>query len=340
MGTFLFTNQTLASNLASKPNVFHELSGHLNSETTWQTVLDYLTLSGSDGPGWTKEFTDGDAKAVYRPPEGVRPFIRFEWSADGNSRTIGMRLFESMSDVDTGVNQTPSSGQRSVYGLRNRRANETGATDWFLLADERGFIGGSIVNRDQANHEFKFGCWAATETVGADSADDYNFLIICTDNVSTVNGAPQHYPIPNYREFSSWSFILRDHKNEGASRQVWFQIAPYFDPLTGGWNTTLAGQQFGLKYPDPATGKLVMGNVSAMSFIEGESHKAWRGYVPGLFAHAHVYNVSMGLVADNRITLLEGADDFESRDFIVVPTFVTGNNDILESLILELSDWR
>lgn len=84
--------------------------------------------------GWEKVFTASN-KAVYRPvdPHGTRPFIRID---DSNATYARVQMFESMTDVDTGLGAAPAS-LGGYYWHRIYSGNS--ARYWLLMGDSRGF---------------------------------------------------------------------------------------------------------------------------------------------------------------------------------------------------------
>ena len=89
--------------------------------------------------GWTREFT-GVNKRVFRNESvvGTGGFFRF---ADDESSGYGdscmVMLYESMTDIDTGVAPTPFTG--SGYVHKAKVNNDTAASTWVLIGDDRAF---------------------------------------------------------------------------------------------------------------------------------------------------------------------------------------------------------
>ena len=89
--------------------------------------------------GWEKVFT-GTNKAVYRPVDSVstRPFIRVDDTAAAFAR---VQMYESMTDVDTGLGVSPALAG-GYYWHKWVSAAST-ATYWLLIGDARGFYFGN-----------------------------------------------------------------------------------------------------------------------------------------------------------------------------------------------------
>lgn len=108
------------------------------------TVLDAVLVNGYGSriaAGWAKAFS-GTNKAAYRPPaisaspsEGNRFYLRVD---DSGTTTAGVRGYESMSDVDTGSNPFPTTGQISNPGLVCQKSITADSTvrSWAAVATE------------------------------------------------------------------------------------------------------------------------------------------------------------------------------------------------------------
>lgn len=96
-------------------------------------VLDYcLPLQG-----WSKVFT-GTNKAVYRAPTGNRFYLRVDDTQGQYGRLVA---YESMTDVDTGVNAFPTDFQRvgGDYQMKSTTLGGTEARPWACVVTPRGF---------------------------------------------------------------------------------------------------------------------------------------------------------------------------------------------------------
>lgn len=92
--------------------------------------------------GWTEAFT-GTNKAVFRnsPVEGTGAYLRVDDSATvsgSDGRVALLRVFESMTDVDTGVNPAPTVAQYA-NGVNWMKSNTADAASkaWVAIANER-----------------------------------------------------------------------------------------------------------------------------------------------------------------------------------------------------------
>ncbi|MDS4057288.1 MAG: hypothetical protein RKP73_01790 [Candidatus Contendobacter sp.] len=96
------------------------------------------TITAKISPlGWEKVYS-GTNKAVYRPQDtsGTRRYYRFDDTvANVNYRLSSVIGYESMSDVDTGVNPFPAS---AWYIFKNYLPNDTNIP-WVLIGDGSAF---------------------------------------------------------------------------------------------------------------------------------------------------------------------------------------------------------
>lgn len=85
--------------------------------------------------GWEKVFSKTNV-SVYRPtdPSSTRMYYRVD---DTNALYARVQMFESMTDVDTGVGAAPLTVTGGYYW--HKRGSGTASTYWVLAGDSRGF---------------------------------------------------------------------------------------------------------------------------------------------------------------------------------------------------------
>jgi hypothetical protein len=90
------------------------------------------------GAGWSKPFSATNT-AVYRPGSGLRHYFKVV-----DTTTICARFWGhvSMSDVNTGTDQFPTSVQMSggLYWQKSTTADATNAKGWIIVADDKTMI--------------------------------------------------------------------------------------------------------------------------------------------------------------------------------------------------------
>lgn len=322
---FLFTNMTLDQNLKDLPNVFDELPGNLTNKNQWISVFDNLLLTGSNGPGWTKQFQDNDDKVVYQPADGPQFSARFEWGINDKDN-IGLRIYESMTDVDTGANETPTASQKiDTYSCIYSKFNTsiTRNLGWILIADESMFILANRYNEDHPNYDL-FVVVSAGQFSALNPAEAYNvFNGAGRDN--TFSGIR-----PNGGDIEAWH-TFRDEGNSGSSRRIYAGAIPTAKADSSYY---LCGYNGGLQFPDPATGGLVMNDIWLSS--DGDNGRTVRGKLPGFIGHLHDINVDLGLIDGLGPTLIQGTGDYEGRNIIGIKVL----NPNRDHLFISLEDWR
>jgi hypothetical protein len=112
-----------------------------NGWVEFKTALPDGPVSGSISfkmapLGWEKVFS-GTNKAVYRQidPASTRTYYRID---DANALYARVQMYESMTDVDTGVAVAPLSVAGGYYWHRRASAGAAGCY-WVLVGDSRGF---------------------------------------------------------------------------------------------------------------------------------------------------------------------------------------------------------
>lgn len=100
--------------------------------------------------GWEKVFAATN-KAVYRSqdPRGTRPFIRID---DSNALSARVQMYESMTDVDTGVGVAPAIAGGYYWG-KSDSASGT-AKYWMMIGDSRGlYLGNALSSASSAESQ-------------------------------------------------------------------------------------------------------------------------------------------------------------------------------------------
>ncbi|WP_316150048.1 hypothetical protein [Cupriavidus sp. BIC8F] len=105
-----------------------------------QTATGTITAKVSPlGQGWSKPFSGTNLAAYTLTAAGsFGGYLRLDDTGTTNARGYA---YESMTDINTGVNQFPSTAQMASPGLYFPKSNTANATarNWMLFGDERGF---------------------------------------------------------------------------------------------------------------------------------------------------------------------------------------------------------
>jgi len=109
------------------------------------TVLDAILVNGygsKAAAGWSKAFS-GTSKAAYRMGSSNQHYLRVQDDGPGAGTAKEARItgYESMSDVDTGINPFPTAAQ-GVGGVAMQVARKSATADataraWVCIADSR-----------------------------------------------------------------------------------------------------------------------------------------------------------------------------------------------------------
>lgn len=228
-------------------------------------VLDFCLVAGS---GWTKPFS-GTNLAVYQMPAGsTGRFLRVDDSSGTNAR---LRLYESMTDVNTGVGPCPTEAQVSggLYLYKSSLASSV-ARPWTFA----GF--GAIF------HFFPLSAGTANDAGGYTcgdikpyrSGDQYHTLMIgniALNAVASNNGMTRieltmANTVPGH-------FLLRPYLQIGSSTPA----------SKGPESVAIANYLAGIMpFPCPIDGGI---HIKPISIIEPNVGR--RGSLPGLWAFEH-----------------------------------------------------
>lgn len=154
-------------------------------------VFDHILDVSNPASYWEKVFT-GTNKAVYRAKEGERRYLR----VDDSAATVAyVRMYESMTDVDTGVDPTPTIAQRAAtafYFLKSSAASSA-ARPYACVSDSRYFKLVSMYSTGNNCTGMTFG-----EATMFDPLDAYPSMIeaaVGTTDAVNNGAAITHYPV-------------------------------------------------------------------------------------------------------------------------------------------------
>lgn len=269
-------------------------------------VLDACLVNGygSKSPaGWTKPFA-GANLAAYKQGGGCGFYLRInDGSGTIKANAVG---YESMSDIDTGVNAFPTAAQ-SAPGLyvTLSSAVTSAARQWVLVADEKRFylwVGHSfttyadIATAGSLSPIFFFGDIVSykqgdpycCQIIGAASIDaDYEYF-----GMSATLGSTTTYG----------HYIARQANGSGGSASN----SKYMDYYGANQSATIGRST--IAYPDPVSGAL---NLSRIPVSNGSTTRAVRGRLPGAWAPLNLYPGSNG-------DTFSGAGDLAGREFMLL----------------------
>ena len=243
--------------------------------------------------GWEKVFT-GTNKAVYRPadPASTRPFIRVD---DSNAAFARVQMYESMTDVDTGMGVTPAMAG-GWYWHKWSGAAAT-ATYWLVIGDSRGFY---FLNNLSSATAASQGVSAATSRYAGDlnsyrSGDAWCAMLTGSNSASynSVTGCV-------FSSLSSGFQLMRASTGIGGpvdcNRLVF-----------GGSNSISGVDGTSGSFPSRTDNGL---RLSTIQITDGVSSNGPRGEVPGAF-YCPQSGVPVAIGAD--VVLTQGTSQFAGK---------------------------
>lgn len=332
MATTLFTNIDLSGDpLGALANVYHSQAFDLTvAQDKLIDLLTFVLVDHANGPGWTKPYT-GTNKAVFQPSAGNQHYFRVD-ETDG-SYYADVRMFESMTDVDTGSNESPSGGTSRWY-----KGGSSGSSnnDWFIICDERAFyFGMKPTDYASADEMFLVSFWgdfvpydvSSAYLTGLYSSSTTSSTIYAAAN-TPLTGVPVASPSGNMR-------ILRGYNNSGTG--IDFRHAPRFAGVTN-VNVYLTGAADAPGTPNPASGQIDLAKADVFENTSGATRVAV-AEIPGLYVPRHEYRDTY--LVPNFLNLLVGSGDFSGKSFLCVKSGSAGGVDVNPGpLVITLDNWR
>lgn len=242
------------------------------------------TITHKTSPaGWTKLFT-GTNLAVYQSPNvaATKMCLRVDDTGTTEARVVG---YESMTDVNTGVNAFPTSSQVSggLFWTKSSAANAT-ANAWMLVADSRtiytsrAYRSGNVTTDQIVAHQtHMFG-----DIVPTKSGDAYGAIIsgeIASQAASTVGGTTNGMTY-NSTAAGAGLYMTRAYTGIGTANPTG-RAGPVFNGVPNNANSgTLA---LGTPFPNPTDGGLYVTQQYIFDAQNGTSNDVHRGYSPGFY---------------------------------------------------------
>lgn len=203
--------------------------------------------------GWTRQYDAANKSVFQMAAAGGRLQASFRVLDDGSLATVAareavIRGYESMSDVDTGVDPFPLTSQRTDVNCVIRKSSTADATarPWKMVATERFFI---------LCVEFQTAVWGKTFFGELDYSDTYesdNYCVVCAPravgNSSAFNDAFSNGISSSAGTGSAAGLYLA--RNRGGTVKSSVGYIKTFQPNYG-----LNGADLS-EYPDPSDNKL------------------------------------------------------------------------------------
>lgn len=255
--------------------------------------------------GWTKVFS-GTNKAVYKPSavEASSAMLRVDDTGTlGGASSARVRMFESMTDVDTGVNPAPRDADVNggLYWWKSWTASAAVAA-WTLVGDGRNVYFAPMPYSSTSNSVRVATVYAFGDLDSYKSGDVYcGYLAGDTDSVGNQPKGNLAFSLDGLH-----NQIMRPHTGLGGS------VAGTRRAITG---TGASGNDsaFG-PFPCPVNNGLLLSKI-----VIGQSPMSTygpRGLVPGAL-YVPQTNTNNGQFS--RGTIVDGTGEFAGRKIVAVP---------------------
>lgn len=217
-------------------------------------VNGYGTISGA---GWTKEYS-GTNKAVYRPPEGNRCYLRID---NTYSYYAVPQAYATMSDVDTGTEPFSNAATNARTWIFHHSSTDN---YWDLIVSPRSlyWVTGYTVLGNRSCHFFG-------DYIPLNSSFQYNTALChgCTTSNDSNNDAHRYMMHLN---IVNGKYLRRGWDEVDISGKV-------FNWITYGDNTTWVAYNSLFKFPDIITGDLMLDQMKM------KNDSSLIGIMPGIY---------------------------------------------------------
>lgn len=250
--------------------------------------------------GWAKTYS-GTNKAVYKPTDvaATSALLRVD---DTGTTAARVRMFETMSDVDTGTNPAPTDAKMSggMYWWKSSTANAT-TRKYTIFGDSRNLYVGVDPYSVGVNVIHAFG-----DLDSYKSGDAYCGFIIgdsAVPGVGSLGSVAQQDPQNN-----ETMQIMRSHTGLGAA------VTSSRKALTGASGQASGNDSWLGNFPAPANNGLFLSRM--VGFQRPLTSSGPRGLIPGVFYVPQA--VTNGSLFP-RGTVIDGTGDYAGRKIYAVP---------------------
>jgi len=251
--------------------------------------------------GWEKVFT-GTNLAVYRSPnvQSTRQYLRVD---DTTTTTARVRAYESMTDVNTGIDQWMDN-----YWFKSHNADAT-PRFWYMIADDRTFYLRIEADRQEAVYPFgDINQVRPNDPYAAIGPNGYDVTAVNTSSNNPERVSANVYPfgmsaVAQMRMPRSGNYLS---KNVTAYRRP--QIpGPASDTAATSTSSGVTGGAAGfvLPYPNTSDNALVFGRFS----VQESANNNLRGHMRGVFCSPQNLYPHFGA----GLTVIDGQGDLAGR---------------------------
>ena len=287
-------------------------------------VLDACLVNGygaKPAAGWTKAFS-GTNLAAYQQGAGSMCYLRVN---DGTgSYKVKMRGYESMTDIDTGTNEFPTTTQlaNGVYAATGTYML-TVDKPWIVLADNKRFylwVGASTLTaaEDISTSTTWQGLFFFGDIISFRPGDTYCCQIMGSDSASN---ATERFGLGGaLTSLNAGAFIARNAAQVAGA----VNNGKCWDYHGSGSSSTM-GSATCVAYPDSISGGI---NLSRIHVTNGAGTQGIRGRMPGAFA-------PLNALPGNNGDTFSGTGDLAGRTFVLLDC---GSSSTRCRVALETSD--
>ncbi len=241
--------------------------------------------------GWERSFVSGDTlRAAFRSPavDATGMYIYIDDTNNQGTRRTGVKGYESMTDIDTGVNPFPYSAADDQWVWWHKSTNETTTRQWAIVADDKLFW---IYINNGDNYGSGHRLFVAGDLVSHLPIDNWACVVGGAYIPSTDI---YHCPVASVgvldtNVYASGLYLARDYLGAAKGTSIISAVAPF---LVLNTSSDLDDQfpralgSAGLNFPSPVHGGAVL---SPVSYIEQHNNDAYflRGSAPGMMAPLH-----------------------------------------------------
>lgn len=223
--------------------------------------------------GWIKAFSGTNA-AAYTVDSALHPdstgiLCKVDDTTPLNAKIKG---YTSMTDVDTGLGDFPTTLQTDLYVFKSN-ADDATARSWMVVCDSRMVYVG-VHNFTSDNTNYGLAWWGFGEFLSKKAADDYRFLVGGNFYTAGVPGPNQAYSIVS--STSTFTYIARNHLGIGGGVNA--RLMSW-----GGDYGTSGSPAAPLAYPNAADYGLYL----CPADVAENDPKTLRGKFPGMFMLPH-----------------------------------------------------
>lgn len=253
--------------------------------------------------GWTKVYS-GTNKAVYKPSavEASSAMLRVD---DTGTNYARIRMFEAMTDVDTGVNPAPNDVNvpGGAYWCKSSSANSA-AKSWTMFGDDRNFYFAPAFYSTSTN---KNACIYAFGDLASYKSGDA-FCGFVTGDVNDLYYSTLDGNAAGSSSMRGSTQVVRSHSGMGVA------INCERRPMTGSAGGLSGGDLYLGRFPAAVNNGLFLSRIIVSEMPA--STNGPRGYLPGVL---YVPQAETGGGKFRRGTIVDGTGEFFGRKIYAVP---------------------